>query len=191
MLPETGNDRSVKLYTPGENLTQFTYYKTLLTGHNYVDSSIIFNDNKYYLFTTILDDVKNTLMLYFADSIEGKWQLHPSSPIAEGINGGRCGGAIFEYKNSLYRPTQSSLKDYGDGLIINKILELTTDNFIEETHKNVIPNSDNFYKDGGHHFNTCEFKGLTVVATDNLSKNLNVWEVCRRIINKIFKNDRK
>jgi hypothetical protein len=124
-------------------------------------------------------------MLYISDSIEGSWELHPSSPIEEGKNSSRCGGSLFEHKEELYRPFQVVNKNYGDGLGINRVIELSTNNFTEVKFKGVMPNNNYFYALGGHHFNVCLFKNRQIIATDALSNKINFWEILRRIKNRI------
>lgn len=187
MLPETGDDFSVKLYKPSKDLLKWTYYKTLLSGKKYVDSSILFKDGVYYLFTTIYENGDYKLMLYLSKQIDGEYKIHPSSPIAHGKNNGRCGGAVFEYEGLLYRPTQICERYYGEGLKINKVVTLTEKDYKEEVvHERITPNNNKFYIYGGHHFNYCNFKGKHITVTDGVSINYNFWEITRRIIKKII-----
>jgi beta-xylosidase len=186
MLPETGDDFSVKLYKPSKDLLKWTYHKTLLSGEKYVDSSIILKDGLYYLFTTIYENGDYRLMLYMSKQIDGEYKIHPCSPIANGKNNGRCGGSIFENEGLLYRPTQICEKYYGEGLKINKITTLSEENYQEEVvHERIIPNNDKFFTNGGHHYNYCFFKGKHITATDALSLNYNFWEIIRRLSTKI------
>ena len=185
MIPETGHDNSIKLYKPNNDFTKWTLYKTLLSGHNYVDTSILFKEDKYYLFTSIFAGNKTNLLLYISDSIEGQWEKHPSSPIGDNLSS-RCGGAIIESNNTFYRPSQIQEKNYGEGLKIHKITTLTPCNYLESMYTIIIPNANSFYTLGGHHFSTCQFKNKRIVATDGLSNHLNFWEVIRRVKNKLL-----
>jgi hypothetical protein len=185
MMPESGNDNSIKLYKPNYNFTSWTYYKTLLSGNKFVDSSIIFKDNLYFLFTSIMENDKYKFLIYSSDSLVGKWKRNSSTPIVNNIINSRCGGSVFKYKNEYFRPTQLTNSKYGEGLIINKVLCLNKTNYIEDYYLKLIPNASNFYKLGGHHFNYCKFLGYEIVATDALSLNFNFFEISRRIANKI------
>ena len=98
MIPETGKNGSVQLYVPNEDLTKWSLFRTLLTGRNYVDSSILFHCGLYFLFTTDFSDETNVLKLFWSDSLECDWIEHLKSPIANGKNTGRCGGSIFKYQ---------------------------------------------------------------------------------------------
>lgn len=191
MLPETHQAKSLRLYIPNENLTKWKYYKTLLHGHDYVDSAIIFHENKYFLFTTIYENSNARLLLYYADNVNGTWTEHPLSPLNADNNVSRCGGAPFFHSGKLYRPAQRYDENYGDGVDIYEIDTLTTDEYSERKIQNIIPNADKFYSIGGHHFNPVQFKGKQLVATDALAKTVNFYEVMRRIKHKFQKNNHK
>lgn len=186
MMPETGYDNSIKLYTPNSDLTKWMYHKTLIDGRHFVDSSIIIFENRFFLFTTDFTDKTNVLKLYFADSIDGNWTEHPKSPIANGSDIGRCAGSLFFYNDILFRPCQLTGKRYGEGAEIYKVTLLSTEEYQEKKIKSIIPNANKNYKFGGHHFNIIEFKGKIIVATDILEIKLNFTEILRRIIKKYF-----
>ena len=189
MMPESGNDKSIKLYIPNENLSRWTPYKTLIKGCKFVDSSIVRYKNKYFLFTTDYTNQTNKLRLFYSNSIDDLWIEHPLSPIAEGKDIGRCAGSLFNYQEKLYRPCQLTSSRYGEGVDLYEVLELSCQDFKEKKIKKLIPNSDKIYSIGGHHFNYCYFNNKTIVATDILELKLNFWEVIRRINNKLFSKD--
>jgi hypothetical protein len=179
MIPETGNDKSIKLYKPNNNLTVWKYYKTLLAGQNFVDSCILKKESKYYLFTTVYENNNNKFLIYVSDKIDGEWKLHPDSPINS--NSERCGGTIFQNDGSLFRPGQTSGKIYGNGLNIYKIVELTPQKYLEKEYRKIIPNDNYFYLKGGHHFSYCQFNGKNIIATDGLSSHINFLEIIERL----------
>lgn len=186
MMPESGNDNSIKLYIPNENLSKWTAYKTLIKGSKFVDSSIIRYVNKYFLFTTDYTNQTNKLRLFYSNGINDLWIEHPLSPIAEGKDIGRCAGSLFYFQEKLYRPCQLTSNRYGEGVDLYEVLELSSQDFKEKKIKKLIPNSDKIYSKGGHHFNYCYFKEKIIVATDILELKLNFWEVIRRINNKLL-----
>jgi hypothetical protein len=185
MLPETGDDNSIRIYTPNDDLTQWTFSKTLVSGSHFVDSDIVLHNGNYYLFTTDYSDKTNELKLFWSDSINGEWTEHPQSPIANGKDTGRCGGSIFNYDGKLYRPCQLTQKRYGEGVDLYKITALSKEEYKEERLKTVIPNVKKMYSEGGHHFNYCTFNNQTIVATDSFEIKLNCWEVAKRLVVKI------
>jgi len=185
MMPESGNDKCIKLYTPNEDLSQWIPYKTILDGSKFIDSSIVRNNNKLFLFTTDYTNQKNKLRLFYSDSIDELWVEHPLSPIAEGKDTGRCAGSLFNYEGKLFRPCQLTSNRYGEGVDLYEVLELSCYNYKEKKIKRLIPNSNKNYSTGGHHFNYCYFKNKKIVATDILELRFNFWEVIRRIIAKL------
>lgn len=187
MIPETYEDKSVRLYTPNKSLTKWEHYKTLLKGKDFVDSSILHHNDKYYLFTTEYNSSDTILHLYISDSINGEWVKHPQSPLKTGKNDSRCAGSLFYHNDVLYRPCQRSDETYGDGVDIYQVEKLSPLEYSEKKISNIIPNNDRFYSVGGHHFNPCEFNGVQLVATDALDKGTNMHEVLRRIKSKFSK----
>ncbi len=56
----------------------------------------------------------------------------------------RNGGAIFEYENEYYRPSQANINGiYGASLNINKIKKFSIEEYIEEI---IVTAEPNFYK---------------------------------------------
>ncbi len=187
MMPETGENKSIRLYTPNDDLSQWAFYETLLSDRHFVDSDIVYNQGTYFLFTTDYSEKTNKLRLYYSDKLGKDWTEHPQSPITNGNNNGRCGGSLFNYKDTLYRPCQLTQKRYGEGLDMYRIKTLSKESYNEVLYRAITPNSNKFYRAGGHHFNFCVFNNQMVVATDVLEIKLNYWEIGKRIFNKLFK----
>lgn len=185
MMPESGNDKCIKLYTPNEDLSQWIPYKTILEGSKFIDSSIVRNNNKLFLFTTDYTNQTNKLRLFYSNCIDDLWVEHPLSPIAEGKDIGRCAGSLFNYQDKLYRPCQLTSSRYGEGVDLYEVLELSCHNYKETKIKRLIPNSNKNYSTGGHHYNYCYFNDKKIVATDILEIRFNFWEAIRRIIVKL------
>lgn len=185
MMPETGKNKSIQLYKPNNDLTKWNYYKTILSDRHFVDSDIVWHNDTYFLLTTDYSENKNVLRLYYSDKFDSNWVEHPQSPIATGKNSGRCAGSIFRHGNNLYRPCQLTQKQYGEGVIIYRIIDLSRESYKEKQEKIIIPNSNEVYKTGGHHFNFCFFNNKRIVATDILQKKINYWEVSKRCLSKI------
>lgn len=170
MIPETSHLRSIRLYeAENEDLSSFTYKKTLLdSGDNYSDSSIYKNLNCYYLMTTIRKNGENQLKLYYADRLFGPYLEHVNSPIAVSNKYGRNAGSVFEYDGCLFRPAQDCVNGYGDNVHILKIEKIGKHEYSEKPYiDNLLGKADEFYQCGGHQFNYVVFKGLAVIATDS------------------------
>lgn len=188
MIPETGEEETIKLYKPNDELTHWVPFRTLLKGRHYVDSSIIFHNDCYFLFTTDYTDKSNILRLFYSNSLFENWTEHPNSPIAKGPDTGRNGGSVFKKDGFLFRPCQLSKSKYGEGLDMYKIETLSKNEYNEIYLNTVIPNNSKIYRYGGHHFDFCVFRNHIIVATDTLEIKLNYIEITKRVFNKLFKH---
>jgi hypothetical protein len=184
MIPETGEDNSIRLYRPNSDLTEWMFYKKILSGNNYKDSSIFIKDGTLYLFTTIKSEKTLTLRLYFSDDIDKTWLEHPSSPICSGSKIARNGGSVFSFNGELYRPVQNCEKLYGENLAMYKISELSKEGYREELiNEDIFPKNIPFYFLGGHHFNFVNFQNELIVASDGLQYDYNVFNLIQRLFN--------
>lgn len=175
MIPETGHDKSIRLYSANGNLLRFTYVKTLIEGKEYVDTSVISHNGLYYLFTTEKNkQFKYTQRLFWAESLGGAYKEHPCSPIYNGGKYGRNAGSILQVEGDLFRPVQDCANVYGENVSLLKIEELDQNNYKEVVYKDkLLDKSLCFYKDGGHQYNVVNFHGQRLVATDAKFNNAN------------------
>ena len=152
MIPESYQANTIYLYES----VSFPYIwdkKELIKNINAVDSTLLFYENKYWLFTSVLDsECKNRyLSLFYSDSLYGTWTAHPINKFK--IFGdldhgsGRGAGNIYMEAGFLYRPIQMSEKFYGESIQINRILILSVDDFIEINNNHILTPFDS----GTHH----------------------------------------
>ena len=85
-----------------------------------------------YLFGNLASEGGGVLRLWFADSIDGEFAEHPSSPIRISPDGGRMGGGIAVIDGVLVRVGQDSRGAYGDGLSFFRILRIDRESYAEE-----------------------------------------------------------
>ena len=186
MIPETSFLKEVRLYKSNEDLTDFTYVKTLLAGERFVDSSIYVKEGVYYLFTSVQhDDNSYDLRLYSSDSLEGEWHLHPSSPLSVGKSDARNAGSIIEYNGMILRPAQECRKFYGQNVHLFRIKELSVDAYSEEPYVlDLIPKGWE-QSLGGHQLSVAQFKGKTYAGVDLLKRAYRVYDIIHTIEAKI------
>jgi len=172
MIPETNEANSIRLYEANEDLTKFKFIKTIISEDkpegtvSFVDTSIINNEGKYYLFTSVNRDDTNIQRLFVSDEIFGEYKECKCSPICISNKYGRNGGSVFKLNNKIYRISQDCEIRYGDNVNIHEVIKLSDDNYKENlAYTNVLPKT-NFYKEGGHHINFVKFKGLYIISTD-------------------------
>lgn len=163
MIPESGAAGEVALYRFDDFPSKLNKVRVLLKG-NYADSSLIFHNNLWYLFTTS----PQGLEIFYTDDIENGIMLpHQQSPITNDLRICRCGGMPLEVNGIKYRIAQNCLNKYGGNLNILRILELNPDNYREEmVYENYFDCSENWNAEGGHHLSMASFADRTVVAVD-------------------------
>lgn len=170
MIPESGEDHSVKIYqADNQQLEHFTFKTTILRNieNDYSDSSIFKKDDGYYLMTTVRRNMQNELLLYYSKSRFFGYIEHPASPIAKGNKYGRNAGSLIDNQGKIYRVAQDCVKRYGDNVHLLEVKELTKDSYKEDLVKtNLLDINMPFFKEGGHQFNVVKFRGQYVIALD-------------------------
>lgn len=195
MIPETGSDKSIRLYEAANNdLTEFRLVKKLLElpkdmvcRIGYGDTSIYKKEGKYYLMTMLQhEEPVNILELYVSDALQGPYIPHPCSPIAKDNKIGRDAGCWLELGGKLLRFSQDCVHRYGDNVNVSVINKLTPTEYEEYlVQEKIIPTDVPFYKEGGHQFNVTKFNGKWIVATDAKEyHSLLLHRVIRKLLKK-------
>ena len=132
LIPESFEDNSIRLYKADEFPTKWSYVKTLVEGRDYVDNSIVFYNDTWWLFSSVTDN--DTLYLHYADSLMGPWKEHPQSPIVEGdVRKARPSGRMLIYDNKLYRFTMDIDPPVGTHQVMAyEITEITPETYSEK-----------------------------------------------------------
>jgi O-antigen/teichoic acid export membrane protein len=134
LLPENSATANTQIYKATNFPTQWTLYRALLDELPGVDP-ILFNHNGLeWLFVAdgTLGNVDNNLRLFYASCVDEKFEEHPSSPIALGLGGSRMAGPIIVKDSKVFRLGQSSIVDYGAGILVFEITELTITRYQEK-----------------------------------------------------------
>lgn len=153
MIPESSEDKSVRLYKSENFPYEWRFEKNLLEGEAYTDPTIFYYQDKWWLFvSTVFNDV---LYLYYADDVTGPWIEHPESPVVRrNSNIARCGGSIIHLDGKLIRITQDCLPSYGNSVRAFKITELDAQKYTEkelEESPLLTGSGEGWNKDGMHH----------------------------------------
>jgi hypothetical protein len=131
IVPETYKAQSIRLYKATKFPTEWAFVKPLLTDKDYVDSSIVYFNNFWWLFTSSTQS--NTLYLYYSSELTGSWIEHPESPIIiDDKRIARPGGRVIPLHDHLIRYTQDDTIIYGNQVRAYKITEITTENYQEQ-----------------------------------------------------------
>lgn len=131
VYPDSGSHRKAIILN-GENLysLKISYMKSFKNG--LVDPSVIEYNGVYYLFGNYPNET-SVLRLWisldplFNDAIE-----HNDSPICISPEGGRSGGRVFKFNGKFYRFGQDYSDDYGNGLILFEITNLSSESYSED-----------------------------------------------------------
>jgi hypothetical protein len=165
MLPESKQNNTIELYRCTQFPLKWELKKVLMKNIKAADTSILYQDNKYWLFCNITKSdgtfAEDELHLFYSDKlISDNWTEHPKNPIVSDFKRSRPAGKIFKYKDKIYRPAQNGLKGYGYGMVIHQIIELNEENYEEKIVDSILPEWD---KDliGTHTLNWVG--GLTII----------------------------
>jgi hypothetical protein len=131
MIPESFEANSVRLYRAESFPFQWSYVATLIEGKDFLDNSLAYYHDKWWLFTSFVGN--KTLSLYYADDLLGPWAEHPESPIVEdNIDIARPGGRMLVYENRLFRYGQDGHPRYGNLIRAFEITEISPTAYREE-----------------------------------------------------------
>jgi hypothetical protein len=137
LLPETAGAGRVDLYRFSRFPWDVELVAPLVEGLALVDTTPILLDGRWYFFTTTALPFMETL-LFWADRLDGTWNLHPASPVSCCVKNSRSAGNLFWRDGRLYRPTQDCSLRYGYAIQVSEVTRLTPIEF-EERMVNWIP----------------------------------------------------
>jgi hypothetical protein len=131
LIPESYETNSVRLYKAVDFPSQWTFSGTLIEGRSFVDPSIVYFKNKWWIFVSEISN--DILRLYYANDLLGPWKEHLQSPIVVGDkNIARPGGRLLIYEDRLFRYAQDGDPTYGNQIWAFEITELTAEIYKEE-----------------------------------------------------------
>lgn len=195
MIPESGSDKSVRLYeADNDSLNHFSFVKLLVSCSNlkdsndsfeywFGDSTILEKEGLFYLFSSFGKNGANELRLFLSEDITGPYREHPASPICLSSKFGRNAGPILSSGGKDFRVAQDCVEGYGENIHVMEVDEITPTTYQEHVvHENIIPRNRCFFRNGGHQFSTVFFLGKTIVAVDAKEYNLYLWN---RVLSKL------
>ncbi len=149
-IPESFRSANITLYRRNFSEEAFIEDRLLLDNVEAVDPTLFFHDGYWWLFFTIKKYSTTHLYIHYSKELHGEYKPHLRNPVKIDIRSSRPAGTPFIHDGKLYRPAQDCSVTYGGRLVINEILHLTTDDFVEKTVRviNSVPGSP---FDGGLH----------------------------------------
>lgn len=169
LVPESYQDRSVRLYRAVDFPHDWEYVGSLLTGYSYIDPTLFQKDEKWWMYVSTPDNA--TLNLYYSSNLESGWSPHPENPIIKGNKRhARMSGPVFQNNGNLYRFTQSAVGGYGTEVFGFEVKELTTESYSETlfSEQPLITGSgvNGWNSDGMHHLDLHELSDSWIAAVD-------------------------
>lgn len=150
-LPETSAIKEVALYEVDKKQPEkLTKLWTILSGEKYVDSSLIYYQDKYWLFTTH-SGKPDQLYIYHSTQLTEKFRPHSLNPIHMDKGIGRSAGKPFIVDDKLYLPCQNPAKCYGGSVVIHELTKLNPTSFSYKQAFEILPRAP--YNKGLHTIN--------------------------------------
>lgn len=136
MIPECYKSGGIRLYRAADFPRQWEFYRTLIAGDVFVDSSIFRYDDLWWLLTSTRRE-GDSLSLYFARDLTGPWEIHPASPILVGDPvHARPAGRVIIVDGRIFRLAQKVAPIYGTQVTAFEITKLTPERYQERPHGN-------------------------------------------------------
>lgn len=169
MIPESGEDLSVRLYKALSFPDEWKYVGNLLTGYPFSDPTIFFHDNRWWMFTS--NTGADVLNLFSSDSLATGWSSHPMNPLIENNKSiSRPAGRIIEYDGKLYRLAQDN---YEIQVYAFEITELTQNTYLENKdsiHTLVQKTGKGWNAAGMHQVDLYKLNGMWYAVVDGVSR---------------------
>lgn len=133
IIPEASKGMNLYSYEYDFTRNCLINRKIIIENQPLLDSTILFHDNKYWLFATHRGpESNNKLYIYHANDWNGPYTPHQANPVKNTLNGSRPAGNFIHTGGEIYRPTQNCSKYYGKSITLNKITLLNELEFSEE-----------------------------------------------------------
>jgi len=143
MMPETNWWKEIRLYEATNFPFGWVKSRTLLQGEEYIDSAILYYEERWYIFTSIHPG--DNLYLFHSSHLFGEFEPHPLSPLRTGDyhlarNAGRIviaqpDAQLHGQKCIAWRFAMDNRRQYGEAVTavcISKLSETQYDEVIDD-----------------------------------------------------------
>lgn len=183
MVPESYEAKSVRLYKAVKFPLEWQLVKELIEEVIYVDSSIFYFQDYWWLFTSSI--TWDTLYLYYSKELTGSWNKHPKSPlIVQNKSIARPGGRVVIFNEKIFRYAQDDQRIYGEKVRAFEVTELTPTTYQEkEVRENPIlkPSGSGWNKIGMHHLDPHPIDKKQWIACVDGFQYQSLWQWIRNI----------
>ncbi|WP_372757860.1 hypothetical protein [Mariniflexile sp.] len=144
MIPETSEHNVLQLYECNNFPYEWSFKMNLMENVKLLDTVWVYHNNLYYLFANVIEDFEignneRLYIFYSKDLFSTKWTPHKENPVITNAKSARNAGNFFFEKDKLCRVSQNCFDQYGENLVINEVLELSTDNYKEKILRQINP----------------------------------------------------
>lgn len=149
LLPECLDGAGVTLYRldPGGQVEM----ACVITQLALADASLFAHEDRYWVAgTDVAIGMHDNLCLFYADRPEGPWLPHRGNPVKVDIRSSRPAGTPFHHEGALFRPAQDCAATYGAAVVVNRVVSLTPERFLERSVLRLTPDRAGMLPDGLH-----------------------------------------
>lgn len=144
MVPESEQNKTIELYEAVSFPYEWRFKMNLMENVRAVDSTILFKDNKFWMFTNIKEmeggPFSEELFVFVSDELlSANWKPHAANPVVSDVRSARPAGKIFMYNDKLYRPAQDCSYRYGYSMMLNEIEVLNESEYKETSVSSITP----------------------------------------------------
>jgi hypothetical protein len=145
MTPESHENKTIDLYKSTDFPETWIHETTLINNVDAVDPVVFPHNGRWWLFTSIGSKAipaNQNLSVFYSDTFPSDvWIPHPQNPISRDPANSRMAGVVFINRETgiLNRPAQSCIKEYGEKIHINEIIELSPVSYKERIIKTIYP----------------------------------------------------
>ncbi len=172
ILPESskGNDGSQYIYQFNFSNNTLHNKKLLIEYNRLLDGTLLFHDNKYWLFSTKRGKKSNSdLLIHYSKTFDFGYISHSSNPVKVDNVGTRPAGNFIIENGVIYRPAQNNGFYYGKSITLNKIEILNESQFKETPVRKFVSSKLKKYNFGIHTINISD----DVIVIDGLRRVFN------------------
>jgi hypothetical protein len=148
-LPEATQSGNLTLYRAVEFPHRWIREKVLLEGVRAVDPTVVFYEERWWLFfCECAPDVR--LHVWYAEDLFGGWKPCANNPVKVDIRLSRPAGTPFVHDGALYRPVQDCAEHYGRRVVLMRVTRLSPVSFAEVAVCAINPEAASEYPHGLH-----------------------------------------
>jgi hypothetical protein len=184
IIPESSKEGGLHCYEFDFETKSLINKRTIIEKEPLLDSTILFHNNKYWLFATKRGEKSNSdLYIYHSHKWDGDYVAHKGNPVKTSLSGSRPAGNFIIQNNNIYRPTQNSAEYYGKSIILQKIIHLDEEKFEEIAETELKLEKNNKFNFGIHTINIIN----DVIVVDGLRKIFSPLTQIKIFLKKILK----